>query len=482
MERRGLGFAFARDNRVAIDGDRLVTGPEPTMAGLREARRVAAHPLTPEPCDAAGFQTRLAALFDDAEAREEAVEVAFDIADGEQRGGARDILEDPEDAPVIQLVNQLLRRAVRLGASDLHIEPHEEGLRARMRLDGTLQTALDRRDVRGRRVVSRLKVMAGLDIAETRLPQDGRIALRLGGRAIDVRMSSLPGHYGERVVLRLLDRSEGLVPLDALGLGADQAELLQHLAAQPNGIILATGPTGSGKTTTLYSLLQLADRGERNIVTVEDPVEYDLPGVSQSQVNAEIGMTFAIGLRAVLRQDPDVILVGEIRDTETATVAAEAALTGHLVFSSLHANSALATIVRLRELGVDNYLISATLRGVIAQRLLRRLCTQCSVPHAPSDAEAALYRDGGAAPPERLHAARGCAACEQTGYSGRIGVFEIVAIDDALRGAIDAGASEQRMREIGHAPEAGLFARGLSRAARGETSLAEVTRVLGDTQ
>ncbi len=482
MERRDLGFAFARDNRVAIDGERLVTGPEPTMAGLREARRVAGRPLTPEPCDAAGFQSRLAALFDDAQAREEAVEVAFDIADGEQRDGARDILEDPEDAPVIQLVNQLLRRAVRLGASDLHIEPHEEGLRARMRLDGTLQTALDRRDVPGRRVVSRLKVMAGLDIAETRLPQDGRIALRLGGRAIDVRMSSLPGHYGERVVLRLLDRSEGLVPLDALGLGADQAELLQRLAAQPNGIILATGPTGSGKTTTLYSLLQLADRGERNIVTVEDPVEYDLPGVSQSQVNAEIGMTFAIGLRAVLRQDPDVILVGEIRDTETATVAAEAALTGHLVFSSLHANSALATIVRLRELGVDNYLISATLRGVIAQRLLRRLCAQCSVPHAPSDAEAALYHDGGVKPPERLHAASGCAACEQTGYSGRIGVFEIVAIDDALRGEIDAGASEQRMRELGRAPEAGLFARGLSRAARGETSLAEVSRVLGDTQ
>jgi len=481
MERARLPFTFARDNQVALDGDALLIGPAASMNGLREARRRAGAPLTPTALPEAAFQAALARLYEDAASKTDAPDVAFDLEDPDRPGATRDLLEDATEAPVIRLVNQLLRQAVRAEASDLHLEPHEDGLRARMRVDGTMQTVFDRRDVPARRVVSRLKVMARLDIAETRLPQDGRIALRLGGRAIDLRLSTLPGHYGERVVMRLLDRTSGLMALDRLGLAADQAALLQRLAALPNGIILATGPTGSGKTTSLYSLLRLADRAERNILTVEDPVEYDLPGISQTQVNADIGLTFARGLRSILRQDPDVILVGEIRDAETALVASEAALTGHLVFSSLHANNALSAVVRLRELGVDNYLISATLRGVVAQRLVRRLCPECSTTRPPSGAEAQFFTDHGLTPPALLAQPKGCPACEGTGYDGRIGVFDILEIDDALREAIDAGAPEARMRVLTGRKGSSLFAAALARVAMGETSLDEVRRVIGES-
>lgn len=472
-----LPFPFARDNQVALDEAVLLTGPEATMNGLRAARLSAGRPVDPEALELDAFQTRLARLYDTGSAASD--DVAFDLEDSNSRI-ARDILEDPEDAPVIRLVNQLLRQAVRGSASDLHLEPHEDGLRARMRIDGTMQSVFDRRDVPARRVVSRLKVMAGLDIAETRLPQDGRIALRLGGRAIDVRLSTLPGHHGERVVMRLLDRSGGLMALDRLGLSQENAERLNRLAALPNGIILATGPTGSGKTTTLYSLLRLADRRERTILTVEDPVEYDLPGISQTPVNPEIGLTFARGLRSILRQDPDVILVGEIRDGETAQVACEAALTGHLVFSSLHANTALSAVVRLRELGVEGYLIAATLRGVMAQRLVRRLCPVCATQDAPSPLEAATFRAHDVALPETLPHAKGCEACDHTGFSGRVGIFDILEIDEALRSAIDTDASELRLREAA-GPRPSLMQSALALVAQGATSLAEVRRVLGET-
>lgn len=483
----GLAFGFARDHQVALDGDRLILGPGASLAGLREARRRAGRGVRLERCSEAGFQAALAALYQDpvpgagpAAAGADDGDDTLHFAEADRPGPVRDLLEDARDAPVIQLVNRMLRQALRQAASDVHVEPHEAGLRVRLRVDGTLHTAFDRPDVPARRVISRLKVMAGLDIAETRLPQDGRIALRLGGRAIDVRMSTLPGHHGERVVLRLLDRSAGLMPLDGLGLEPAQAAALAGLAARPDGIILATGPTGSGKTTTLYSLLALAGRDDRNIVTVEDPVEYDLPGISQCQINSEIGMTFAAGLRAVLRQDPDVILVGEIRDRETAQVAAEAALTGHLVLSSVHANSPLATIVRLRELGVADYLISATLRGVLAQRLLRRLCPDCRRPAPPTPDEAAALRAAGCAVPALVYQAVGCAACAGSGHAGRVGVFDILAVDDRLRAAIEAGAAELGLRAAVAAPEAGLRRAALARVAAGEVAMAELRRVIGD--
>jgi general secretion pathway protein E len=404
----------------------------------------------------------------------------FDLEDVRGKNNPRDLLEDSTEAPVVQLVNQLLRKAVSTGASDLHIEPHEDGLRARLRIDGFLQTVLDRSDVPVRRVISRLKVMANLDIAETRLPQVGRIALRMGGRAIDTRVSTLPGNYGERVVLRVLDRSAGLMPLEDLGLQKTHIATLERLAAFPNGIILATGPTGSGKTTTLYSLLRLANKDERNIVTVEDPVEYDLPGVSQSQINSDIGMTFAAGLRATLRQDPDVILVGEVRDAETASVAAQAALTGHLVFSSLHANGSVGAVIRLRDLGLDDFLIASTLRGIIAQRLLRRLCNNCRKEHAITSSEATYFTTQNMEPPKVMFEAVGCDVCTNSGYSGRVGIFEIVEVGDALRTAIDSGASEQKLKSLALSAEHTLLGQGLEAVSSGQTTLAETLRVVGD--
>jgi len=479
-----LPFAFARDQQVILDGPRLIAGPGATMLGLREAQRRAARrgALVLQETDRAGFETELARVYRAGESGEEetGAELLFDLEEGAPGNRQRDLLEDPGEAPVIQLVNRLLRQAVLSGASDLHVEPHEGGLRARMRVDGMLRTVMDRSDVPVKRIVSRLKVMAGLDIAETRLPQDGRIALALGGRQIDARVSSLPGHYGERVVLRILDLSAGLMPLADLGLSEAQQTLLRRLSALPNGIILATGPTGAGKTTTLYSLLQLANRNERNIVTVEDPIEYDLPGISQSQINAEIGMTFATGLRATLRQDPDVILVGEIRDGETAATATQAALTGHLVFSSLHANGSVGAVIRLRDLGVENFLIAATLRGVIAQRLLRRLCPECRVAHPVTPEAAAHFTRHGLAVPEALHESTGCEACGDTGHAGRKGVFEMLEVGARLREAIDAGASEAEMARLALGAEETLFGQGLAAVAAGEVSLPETLRVVGD--
>ena len=489
-----LPFAFARDHQVALDGAHLVIGPGVTPTGLRAARAMAGRALELTQLDELAFQSRLAQLYDEGGEQFGEDHLQFDL-DGEIRDAMpRDLLEDAEEAPVVKLVNQLMRRAVRQSASDLHIEPHEGGLRARIRVDGTLQQAFDRQDVPARRVVSRLKVMSGLDIAETRLPQDGRISLRLGGRAFDVRISTLPGPHGERVVMRLLDRSGGLMAPEDLGLDPERQVMLNRLAAQPNGIILATGPTGSGKTTTLYSLLQLADRRQRNVLTVEDPIEYELQGISQSQVNAEIGMTFVRVLRTVLRQDPDVILVGEIRDSETAQVAAEAALTGHLVFSSVHANTPLATIVRLRELGVENYLVSATLRGIIAQRLLRKLCPDCKRPGAPTPEELTQFNRMGIEAPAQVYHANvhpgpdsdepPCETCAGTGYSGRLGVFDLLEITDRVREGIETGYSEYQFQQLiaEDSPDSagGLYLSALQKVAEGETSFAELARVIGE--
>lgn len=482
-----LPFAFARDHQVVLEGHKIILGPNATELGLREISRRSASVKSGQVSiveeTETGFENALSRIYNATGNQAENSDdiLLFDLEDGQSNTRAgRDLLEEAGDAPVIQLVNQLLRRAVTAGASDLHIEPYENGLRARMRIDGFLQKIMDRSDVPVRRVVSRLKVMAGLDIAETRLPQDGRIPLSMGGRMIDTRVSSLPGNYGERIVLRILDRSTGLMNLTDLGLSDIQVDLLERLSSFPNGIILATGPTGAGKTTTLYSLLKLADRDERNIVTVEDPIEYDLPGISQSQINAEIGMTFANGLRATLRQDPDVILVGEIRDSETGSVASQAALTGHLVFSSLHANSSIGAVVRLRDLGLDDFLIAATLRGVIAQRLLRRLCDQCSEAHAPNADEAKHFKNHSIPVPKTINRAVGCDTCGGSGYQGRVGIFEMIEVGEALRGAIDSGASEVEMRTLALRDSETLIGQGLDQVAKGRTSLSETLRVVGD--
>lgn len=332
-----------------------------------------------------------------------------------------DLLETADDAPIIRMLNALLTQAARDGASDIHIEPYERHSCVRFRVDGTLREVVQPNRALHAALISRLKIMAELDISEKRLPQDGRISLRIGTRAVDVRVSTLPSAHGERAVLRLLDKGQEKLSLEAVGMQGEVLSRLHGLIAQPHGIILVTGPTGSGKTTTLYAALHRLDAAHSNIMTVEDPIEYELPGVGQTQVNAKIDLTFAKALRAILRQDPDVIMIGEIRDFETAQIAIQASLTGHLVLATLHTNDAASAVTRLIDMGVEPFLLSSSLLGVLAQRLVRKLCPSC----------------GG----------KGCGDCGHTGYQGRTGVFELLVTDDTLRALIHNQASEAEIRE-----------------------------------
>ena len=354
---------------------------------------------------------------------------------------AEDLLDTADDAPAIRLINGIIADAARNGVSDIHIEPYETGLVVRMRIDGVLRETLRMPPHVAPVVVSRIKVMARLDIAERRVPQDGRIGLTLGGKLLDVRVSTLPSRAGERVVLRILDKDNAGIDLDALGHAARRSTRCSSDAlAEPNGIILVTGPTGSGKTTTLYAALRLLNDGTRNILTVEDPVEYAIDGVGQTQVNPKVGLTFAAGLRAILRQDPDVVMVGEIRDRETAEIAVQASLTGHLVLSTVHTNDAVGAITRMRDMKVEPFLLASTLRAVIAQRLVRRLCPHCRRPVQATGSVAALL--GIAAGRDRVRSASAAPQCAQTGFKGRIGVFEAIRVDDTIRRLINDGGDE----------------------------------------
>jgi general secretion pathway protein E len=331
-----------------------------------------------------------------------------------------DLLETADDAPIIRMLNALLTQAARDGASDIHIEPYERHSSVRFRVDGSLREVVQAHRALHAALISRLKIMADLDISEKRLPQDGRISLRIGTRAVDVRVSTLPSAHGERAVLRLLDKSQDQLSLEAVGMQGAVLQRFEQLVAQPHGIILVTGPTGSGKTTTLYASLGRLDAARQNIMTVEDPIEYELPGVGQTQVNPKIDLTFAKALRAILRQDPDVIMIGEIRDFETAQIAIQASLTGHLVLATLHTNDAASAVTRLTDMGVEPFLLSSSLRGVLAQRLVRKLCTLCE--------------------------GEGCARCGQTGYLGRTGVFELLVADEAIAAQIHHQAPEAEIR------------------------------------
>ena len=366
-----------------------------------------------------------------------------------------DLLETSDDAPIIRMLNALLTQAARDGASDIHIEPYERHSSVRFRVDGTLREVVQPNRALHAALISRLKIMADLDIAERRLPQDGRISLRIGTRAVDVRVSTLPSAHGERAVLRLLDKSEGRLSLEALGMQGEVLKRFEQLVTQPHGIILVTGPTGSGKTTTLYAALSRLDAGRSNIMTVEDPIEYELSGVGQTQVNAKIELTFAKALRAILRQDPDVIMIGEIRDFETAQIAIQASLTGHLVLATLHTNDATSAVTRLTDMGVEPFLLSSSLLGVLAQRLLRKLCTSCR--------------------------GAGCSACGQTGYAGRSGVFELLVTDDAIRAQIHNRAAEADIRAAALAAGMTLMRDDGERLVQmGLTSREELIRVTRD--
>jgi len=406
---------------------------------------------------------------------------------GEELGeaGQEQLLEvrpGAEDAPVVRLLNSLFTQAVRLGASDIHVEPDEDTLRIRFRLDGVLQERMTaKRRVAGA-LVSRLKLMADLDIAERRLPQDGRFQLNIEGRRIDVRLATMPTSHGEAAVMRLLDQTAGLIGLDELGMESDVRTEFNRLIHMPYGILLITGPTGSGKTTSLYAALKEINNLGQKIVTVEDPVEYQLPLINQVQVRPQIDLDFGTVLRSVLRHDPDIIMVGEIRDLETASIAVRAALTGHMVFSTLHTNDAPATITRLIDMGVEPFLVASSLRGVVAQRLVRRICSSCKVVDEPSQAVLeGLELDRDAVAGVTFHRGEGCAECNNTGYRGRIGVYQLMEVDEGIREAIarqDRQALEGALnRQPSHRT---LRESGLEKAKEGVTSLEEVLRVTAE--
>ena len=387
---------------------------------------------------------------------------------------AEDLLDSADDAPAIRLINGIIADAARQGVSDIHIEPYETGLVVRMRIDGVLRETLRMPPHVAPVLVSRIKVMARLDIAERRLPQDGRIGLTLGGKLLDVRVSTLPSRAGERVVLRILDKENAGIDLDVLGMSPAIDRILRDAIAEPNGIILVTGPTGSGKTTTLYACLRLLNDGSRNILTVEDPVEYAIEGVGQTQVNPKVGLTFAAGLRAILRQDPDVVMVGEIRDRETAEIAVQASLTGHLVLSTVHTNDAVGAITRMRDMRVEPFLLASTLRAVVAQRLVRRLCPNCRKPVQASGSVSALL---GFDPGAIVYEPVGCDECGHSGFKGRIGVFEAIRVDETIRRLINDGGDEAIIARHAfvNAPNLGSAARALVR--EGLTTPEEAVRI-----
>ncbi len=390
----------------------------------------------------------------------------------------KDLLEFTDEAPIIRLLNSLLFQAVKERASDIHIEPYERQVEARFRVDGLLYPAISIQKSIQDAIVSRVKVMAGLDIAEKRLPQDGRIRLLIAGRDIDVRVSTVPTSFGERVVLRLLDRKGGVVGFDSLGLAPHQEEMMDSLLKRSSGILLVTGPTGSGKTTTLYGALNSINSTERNIITVEDPVEYQLKGIGQIQVNPKVGLTFANGLRSILRQDPDVIMVGEIRDRETAEIAIHASLTGHLVISTIHTNDAPTAVTRLVDMGIERFLVASSLAAVIAQRLVRLLCPHCKSEYIPEPEERALFEED----IPRLWRAVGCKKCFGTGYHGRVGIFELLLIEDDMHSIILKNPDAVSLREYAVAKGMGtLRENGLEKARSGITTLEEVLRATNVT-
>jgi len=392
----------------------------------------------------------------------------------------QDLLDADEEAPIIRLVNSLLFQAVKDRASDIHIEPYERDLTVRFRIDGILYDIISPPKRFQPVIISRIKIMAGANIAEKRLPQDGRIRIKLAGKEVDIRVSTVPTAYGERVVMRLLDRSATILQLDELGLDGHKLELVDSLVHQSHGIVLVTGPTGSGKTTTLYAGLSRINSTDKNIITIEDPIEYQLHGVGQIQVNPKIELTFAGGLRSILRQDPDVIMVGEIRDTETAKIAIQAALTGHLVFSTLHTNDSCGAITRLIEMGIEPFLVASSVIAVMAQRLLRRVCPSCRVPYRPSMEELrqlgisaddlegrSVYRIG-----------PGCPDCKQTGYRGRLGIHELLVIDDEVRNLTMKSSDSSSIRRVAAAKGmTSLREDGAEKVLRGLTTIEEVLRV-----
>ena len=387
-----------------------------------------------------------------------------------------DLMESDDEAPVIRLINAMLTEAIRKNASDIHVEPFEKRLEVRFRIDGVMHRLLEPPREIGPMLTSRIKVMANLDIAEKRVPQDGRISLRVAGRPVDVRVSSLPSGHGERVVMRLLNKEKGRLDLDYLGMEEEVQGRLKDLLKMPHGILLITGPTGSGKTTTLYSGLTWLNDASKTILTIEDPIEYYLDGIGQTQVNTKVDLTFSRGLRAILRQDPDIVMVGEIRDLETAEIAVQASLTGHLVLSTLHTNTAIGAVTRLQDMGVEAFLLSSSLVGVVSQRLVRVLCDRCRKSVRPAARECELLGIDPQDAKQRIYHPEGCDHCT-SGYVGRTAIYEVLALDDKMRDLIHNGAGENDLERYAHSIYPNIFANGRSLVLRGNTTVEELLRV-----
>lgn len=480
-----IPYAFARSAGVLATSDgrgglSVTVRPSTRPETLAELRRHFGLPLSVTLLSEEEFASALSSTYADGGNSSELLDGLGDEAElsslMQDSRRIQDLLESDDDAPIIKLINMVFMQAMRAGASDIHIEPFENRSVVRFRVDGVLKDVFEPPRALHAALASRIKVMADLDIAEKRLPQDGRIAIRLGGQPIDVRVSTLPTGHGERVVLRLLAKDAERLQLERLGMSPQVLAQVDQLISEPHGIFLVTGPTGSGKTTTLYAALSRLDHTTLNIMTVEDPIEYDLDGIGQTQVNPRVDMSFARALRAILRQDPDVILIGEIRDLETAQIAVQASLTGHLVLATLHTNDAASAVTRLTDMGIEPFLLGSSLIGVLAQRLVRRLCPQCKQAYAPSAQEWASLDNS--PPPTTAYRPVGCEACNQTGYRGRTGLYELIKVDESLRRLIHDTAGEHHIRQ--HALEHGmqlLREDGVRWVRAGETSIEEVLRV-----
>jgi general secretion pathway protein E len=479
-----LSFAFCKRHGVLVQ--KIVGGVADAVyragaqpSSVSEVRRVLGVPLQMRRVDADDFDRMLRLQYEGGNSAMQMagglVEDDTDLAHiAQDIPEQADLLESDDHAPIIKLINAILTQAVKENASDIHVEPFENRLVVRFRVDGVLREVLQSKRAVAPLVVSRIKVMSKLDIAEKRLPQDGRISLRVAGRAVDVRVSTIPAGHGERVVLRLLDKQAGRLELNALGMDPRSQGLMDELIHKPHGIILVTGPTGSGKTTTLYSALERINDNTRNIMTVEDPIEYYIDGIGQTQVNTKVEMTFARGLRAILRQDPDVVMVGEIRDLETAHIAVQASLTGHLVLSTLHTNTAVGAVTRLRDMGVEPFLLSSSLIGVLAQRLVRVLNPETKQAYTAGEYERRLLNVPPDAPSPTLYH-----PSEETtqGFKGRTGIYELVLVDDTMRTMIHDGSGEHELERYARTMTPSIRDDGRSKIMSGITTIEEVLRV-----
>ncbi len=475
-----IPYLYARENRVFIDKELenyslIKSEEEVSIEIFSELRRYLNKPIRIEYVDNEEFEVQLAKHYSSSETSSEVIKGFIPDEDLHSLANnipkTSDLLDSDNEAPVIKLLNSIISEAIKSEASDIHIEPFEDYLSIRFRVDGVLKEVLRPTEKLTPMINARIKVMSNLDIAEKRIPQDGRMSLKLGEKWIDIRVSTLPSNYGERIVLRLLDKSEIKLDLNDLGMDRITFEKFSDSITSPNGIVLVTGPTGSGKTTTLYAALNLLNNSEKNILTVEDPIEYSIEGIGQTQINPKVGLTFSQGLRAILRQDPDIVLIGEIRDLETAEIAIQASLTGHLVLATIHTNDSVSAITRMIDMGVESYLLASTLRGVLAQRLVRKLCNECKTTQSLQEDYKTLKKDS------KVNYPSGCNKCNNSGFKGRMGIFEIFNLTNEIKNHIHKNSDEQKLRKLGFSDHNTLLENGLEMIKSGKTSIDEIISI-----